>query len=850
MENRMKKPTSMITTLTNRSFKNNKRRNLVAILAIILTTMMFTTLFTLAQSMNQNLTEMYLRQAGTTAHSSIKQITDAQIEAIAAHPDVVAYSRSIVVGLAENQRLAGQSVEICYADENAANESFSMPTTGRLPQAKNEIALDTLILKQLGIPLELGQQITLEWRKDLSKADTIPSTFTLCGWWEGNAAIYASMAWVSEEFALDACENAHAPAPDQICGQRTMSVTLADEKNIDTVMDRILSDCGLSDLKFTTNITYTPEIKQTLLAENLPIYLGMIMVFLAGYLIIFNIFQISITADIQFYGKLKTLGTTKKQIKKMIFGQSNRLCLLGIPAGLIIGYLLGIVLVPVLLSTLGNSTKASLSPIIFLGSTLFAYITVITSCMLPARLAGKVSPIEALRYTDSDSGLKRKQKKSQNGASLSAMAWANLGRNRKRTIIVICSLTLGMVLMSFFYAKNVSFDIEKYLLHLSVADYQLDDATNSAPGGYDPQSQTISNILLADIASLNHVEATGRLYSRQINSTLSSQTRNNLSTYYTKERLDDFASYDPTFPAWKRAFDLAVSGQEVSHTLYGADGLILDAAVSSSYILDGAFDAEKFATGQYVLAIGPAVDPGQNLPTFSIGEKVSIENRDFTVMAILYPLDPMQEGGFSLAFDLPLIIPSETFLQLWPESSLQKYYFNITDAALEDAETLLTDYQQTEALGMKITSRQTLVKQYESQTRSSAVMGYTISIIIALVGILNFVNSMVTAIISRKKEFAMIQSIGMTKRQLCKMLTFEGLDYALLTLLISYLLGSLTVGVIVRALTASGFSTFHFTLLPLVICTPVLIVFAILIPYLCFRNLDKQSLVERLRATD
>ena len=82
------------------------------------------------------------------------------------------------------------------------------------------------------------------------------------------------------------------------------------------------------------------------------------------------------------------------------------------------------------------------------------------------------------------------------------------------------------------------------------------------------------------------------------------------------------------------------------------------------------------------------------------------------------------------------------------------------------------------------------------------------------------------------------------------MLMFEGLYYAGMTLLASYVLGSLTVGVIVRALVAGGYSTFHFTLLPLVICTPILIVFAIVIPYICFKNLEKQSIVERLRATD
>ena len=103
---------SMIKILSRRSFRNNKRRNLVAVLAIILTTMMFTTLFTLAQSLGRNMTEMYLRQSGTTAHTSTKSITDAEIEKIAAHPLVVHSGYSIILGNAQNTSLAGRQVEI------------------------------------------------------------------------------------------------------------------------------------------------------------------------------------------------------------------------------------------------------------------------------------------------------------------------------------------------------------------------------------------------------------------------------------------------------------------------------------------------------------------------------------------------------------------------------------------------------------------------------------------------------------------------------------------------------------------------------------------------------------------
>ena len=149
--------------------------------------------------------------------------------------------------------------------------------------------------------------------------------------------------------------------------------------------------------------------------------------------------------------------------------------------------------------------------------------------------------------------------------------------------------------------------------------------------------------------------------------------------------------------------------------------------------------------------------------------------------------------------------------------------------------------------GLPVASRQTMAEQYEAQTRSSSVMGSAVSVVIALVGVLNFINSMVTAIVSRKREFAVIQSVGMTKKQLNRMLVNEGLFYAVLTLGASYLLSSLAVGFVVRAMVEGGFTTFRFTLLPLVICTPILLFFASLIPHLCFRDLEKHSIVERLR---
>ena len=470
----MKRQKSMIRILTNRSFKANKTRNLVAIFAIVLTTVMFTSLFVLSQSMVENLRNMNFQQAGYNSHLSSGIMTDADVEKITTHEAVRDFGKSIVVGIAENKELTGRQVEIRYGDENYARSSFSYPTEGTMPVQENEIALDTITLDKMGLPYELGQEITLQWRKDLNGEEITTSTFTLSGYWDGNSAAMASMAWVSEAFVQSQCagiDQAEQLANGHVLGTVMLHIDLYSDGNLEDVAEQILADTGLSNVSLSPNAAYDSTMNQNINREVLPMAICMVLVFASGYLIIYNIFQISVDSDIRFYGRLKTLGTTKRQLKKMIYGQANRLSLIGIPIGLVIGYLLGAVLVPVMITGTTGEAKTAVNPYIFIGSALFAYLTVLISCMKPAKIAGKVSPMEALRYTDAGTNSKRKTKKSTGGASIPKMALANLGRNKKRTITVICSLTLGLVLLCCVYAKNASFDIDKYMSQTVISDF-------------------------------------------------------------------------------------------------------------------------------------------------------------------------------------------------------------------------------------------------------------------------------------------------------------------------------------------------------------------------------------------
>lgn len=853
-ERRSRKKFEPVRVLKQRLFQKNKGRNLVAVLAILMTTMMFATLFTLAQSMSENLVEMTFRQTGYDAQVSFKSITSEQAEMLANHPDVKEVGESTVLGLAENKALSGKQVEIRWADESYASHSFCMPTIGHLPEKENEAALDTLTLKRLGVEPKLGETVTLEWRKDLSdpEAETVSSTFTLSGFWEGNESVYASMAWVSNAYVDTILENEAERIKDgNVFGMHMAQVTLHNNRKIENTMEQVLSDTGLTDLEYHVNLAYSPEMGATALQETLPMYLGMVLVFLAGYLIIYNIFQISVTADVQFYGKLKTLGMTTKQIKKLIFGQSNLLCLIGIPAGLLLGWLLGMVLVPAFTGIIEGESRVSASPVIFIGSAVFAWLTVLVSCLRPARLAGKVSPVEALRMNDAD-GKSKNSKRKKEQTSLASMAWANLGRNKKRTITVVCSLTLGLVLLSCFYAKNASFDMEKYLANLTIADFELSDVTSEDYiGGYNPKGDTLNETLVETLESFEGVESTGHQYSAQFTWKMDEQTAKNLQSFYTEEMLADWSTYDPS---GAEEFHEAIDTGEMSAVIFGMDGIPLEAVTQEAHIMEGTFDSEAFASGNYVLAVGPAIEQDEvypSLPAPSVGSAIELEGKSYEVMAVVYPLMPIDDGasemGAPASMEMHFILPTDTFRVQWPENTLRRLFVNVDDVHVNEMQEWIETYTEHEDSSLPVASRKTMAEQYERETRSSAVMGNAISIIIALVGVLNFINSMVTAIVSRRREFATIQSVGMTKRQLCRMLVYEGLYYAGITLATSYLISAVTVGVCIRAMVEGGFTTFHFTLFPLMICTPILLIFAILIPYLCFKNLEKQSIVERLR---
>lgn len=387
-----------------RSLKANRTRNLVAVLAIALTAMLFTSLFTIAFSINEGFQQTTFRQVGSKSHGGFKYLTEQQYNKLKDDPRIAQSGLRRFIGMPTGIPFNKSHVEVSYTDAQYAHWMFCDPIVGRLPQeGTNEAATDTKVIQLLGIEPELGAEFTVTFPVD---GHETTQTFTLCGWWEADDAIIADHILIPESRVNAILQEVGVTPPgrDGMTGSWNMDMMLkSGARHIRADLDAILQDHGYQSedsaaegyIDSGVNWAYTgAQLSENLDVPTLLLLAGiLILILLTGYLIIYNVFQISVAGDIRFYGLLKTIGTTPRQLRRIIRVQALMLSLAGIPAGLLLGWLLGGVLTPVVVARLNSvSSVTSADPRLFIGSALFALITVFLSCRRPGRIAAKVSP--------------------------------------------------------------------------------------------------------------------------------------------------------------------------------------------------------------------------------------------------------------------------------------------------------------------------------------------------------------------------------------------------------------------------------------------------------------------------
>ena len=826
----------VLKLLAKRSLK--ARRNTIAVLAILLATLLFTSLFTIAISLQTAMQESNMRTTGTSAHAGIKRLSWEEYERLSSDTGVKDSGYSIIIGNAVGDKFNKTPTELRYSDETYAELTFNTPDTGYLPEQKNEIATSRIVLAAMGLPDKVGTQMELTFITD---TDTFSDTFTLCGIWDGDAVAYRQTILLSKEYTEQVAPVIHGETdgttPPVGTGYIDAVMMMPTAWNIEKQALDVTSKYGL-DERVSINDAY--QTATVSFSSMLPLVTGIAVIFIAGYLLIYNVFYISIAQDIRFYGMLKTLGTTARQIRKIVYRKAIKLSLMGIPIGLLLGWPIGRLLLPAIVNMLTDDIRVvtTVNPSIFLMAIVFSMITVLISCQKPATMAAKVSPIEALHYVEQAGG-KKKDRRSKRISTV-MMAKSNLGRNKKKVTIVTLSFALSIVLLNSVYTYVTSFDFDKFVADFSLTDFTVSDTT--VINSYAPyNTANVSQDFIREAERLNGLEDIGNVYLWTSKQPLSKHDLTKLQELAVSSR--DIANELGNYRV----------RQEHGVNVYGLD----DFPAEYVRVLDGELNMEKWraGTGVYVTPLRMMSDG--SLCLYQPGDKICVQqldgtNKIYDVLAVV-DIPKALETPLQVDMGLDYIFPTNELLgnMVSADQPAMKTIFNVANEYQLATENWLKNYTTNTDTALDYLSKVTLRQTFDGMINMYRIVGGALCAILALIGILNFINSMMTSILSRYKELAMLQSVGMTGRQVKQMLMIEGIGYSALGLICSLLIsivGSLTV---VRMMGAElSYFTWHFTLLPVFLCVIPLVLITAFVPLVCYNKMAQKTVVERLRIAE
>ena len=814
------------------SFRANKTRNIIAVIAIALTAILFTSLFTLGAGMLESTNRANMILSGGDGHARIIDMNQSEFDTISRHSliDEIAYTRKLADSV-NNKALSKRDVQLWYYDDLALKYYFVEPTSGHKPEAENEFIADTTTLALLGVPQAVGAEVTL----DLTvHGQQITRNFILAGWWQSYPGVHygtivTSQAYVEAhvEELTDTFQQDYAKT-----GTITAIVKFDSAQNVKEDLTTVVDESGYSMdvtaqnyINAGVNPIYLSTEASNRVGTIMALICALLLFLFAGYLIIYNIFQISILRDLHFYGLLKTIGTTGRQINSIIRKQALKLSLIGIPIGLCGGFIIGKVLLPLLMeqtSFSGYATTVSLNPFIFIAAAIFVLATVRISTRKPVRMAAKVSPIEAVRYADANDIPRRKKKRISRSNNIQRyMAWSNLDRNKKRTVMTVLSLSLSILLTNTVFTFSNSVNPEYAIKNLINSDFYI--GQSNLLNYYEVSEETaLSESFIQAVEKQNGFEEGGREYgcSAVYKSGTTKQTVN------------------------------AQEGGNFSTHIYGLDPFLF----SNLQLVDGELDIEKLKSGEYILEGAYVSTRGvmdEDSLNHSVGDKVKVDCngniREFTVLGHVVANEANTYDWVGSCF----FLTSDVYKGFTGNTYPMTYNFNVSQNQKSDMDMFLKQYTSDVEPDMTYKAESTIMAGVTDIQKTVVSVGGAMSFIIGLIGVLNFVNATLTSIFTRRREFAVLQSVGMTVRQLIKMLCLEGSYYAVVSIIISVPLCFISSLIIVRPICEKiWFLAFRMNFFPLVILSLFLLLIGILTPYVSYRMMNKQSVVERLKDSE
>ena len=872
-----------IRHLAWKSLQASRTRNLIAIAAIALTAVLFTSLFTIALSINEGFQQSNFRQVGGFSHGGFKYLTEEQAEDLRDDPLIEAWGERRFLGMPMDAPFNKSHVEVSYADANEAHWMYCDPVKGSLPaEGTDEAATDTHVLELLGIEPEIGAQFTVTF--DVDGHETT-QTFTLSGWWEYDEAIVADHILIPEsrvDAVLDQVGVDPETSADGITGTWSLDVMLkSGSRHIEEDLDQILANHGYQSetagddyVDTGVNWGYTGARISDIVDPMTVVAIAAValLIIFTGYLIIYNVFQISVAGDIRFYGLLKTIGTTPRQLRRIIRLQALALSAVGIPIGLVLGWLIGGQLTPVIVARLnGIMPMTSVSPWIFAISAAFALLTVLISCRKPGRMAARVSLVEAVRYTE---GSSEKARAKGRKVSPFTMAWANLGRSKGKTVVTVLSLSLAVVLLTVTVNFAGGFDMDKFVSNFTASDFIVANAGKFQTSTVFSDEQALPQSAIDAINAQGGITDSGVVYGQTFGAleyVTEDWFRQNKERLYTPEEMDNLIRLTDRNEAGLLADSVQLSGMSP----FALDHLtVLEGELSALYETGSRAIAAVYFEDEYGnidrnshwARLGDTVtlryveesefyDPDtgevwaayEDIPDGAnwVERPVQYRDVDYTVAALVAVPSALSYRYYGSG---EFILNDQTFVQDSGTDSVMYYAFDTTDEANAAMESFLADYTENVNPELDYESKATYAGEFESMRSMFLLLGGALSFIVGLVGVLNFFNAILTGIIARQRELAVLQAVGMTGRQLRAMLIWEGLLYALgaagLALILTLTLGPVAFQAVEGLF---WFFTYHLNLSPFLFIIPLFALLGVCIPVLTGRAMAKHTVVERLR---
>lgn len=818
----------MTTRVAYCNMRHYKSKNILIGIAIILTTLLLFVIPSIGKDMVE-VNFAVINKIYPTWHALYRNVDESTVMKLAAHHDVKTYGLRSDAGY---MNLEDATVSMMYMDRTGMELYKVKLKEGQLPQKENDIVVSKGILEALGQNGKIGDTITVPYQilKDDGLDYTKEKDFRICGFLADNESSKEQKQYTS--LVSEAFLKAEIPVEQvkyrfllQVNGQK--GNTTADYTE---TIQNIARQFGISEDDMNINKEY--------LAANyvdpatIPVIVGiMLIVVLAGIITIYSVYYVSMNQRVREFGKLKAIGSTKRQLRQIVLREGMGVALFAIPIGLLIGT----VAVKVVLLQFVEHAKDSNVLIteaykvvakgevqlyywwIYLLAIAVTLCTVYLSLMKPMRMAAKVSEIEAMRYQ----GGSKRQKSSRKGyqfLNIGRLTKRNLAENKKKSTITIVSMAVtGIFVMM-------------VVTVLSCAN-PMESAKSSIVGQYE-----ISPI----VESGNKEHPEYEWAEVQKNNPLNEGLKQQIEELDGVERVDVFTA-------------LKVSGGPFEEKI----GTEFINGVPEEYaeelkkgITEGNVTYEELKSGDKVILDRALL---HWYPDIKVGDKLklNIHDGDNTFQKEI-EVAAIGEYGTGLTNYNCLIMAKEGAEKLTINNS-SSYFQVIADKDYDEA---LEASLQAIVDGSGRLQMRTWKNEYDTcenaiqMTRGAC---YAFIIILAAISIMNLINTMINSVHVRKKELGMMQAIGMSDRQLMKMLQLEGIFYTVGTLIISIGVGSLAGYPLFLYAKRTGMfdiSTYHYPVTAAIIIILTLFVIQMLLAIFIAKSVRKDSLIERIRFSE